>query len=139
MACRDGILDTLNDTVYIVDDDEAVRESLAALLETHGFAVEAFASGDAFQERAPAALHGCVILDLQLPHRNGLQILDWLRRTLHSDIPVLLMTGHGDKATRASAHEAGVNAYLEKPFDVAALADMIKAIFAERGRAVAAV
>ena len=121
-------------TVYLVDDDDAVRESLTALLETHGLVVEAFASGDAFQRHATAGLNGCLILDLQLPHRNGLHVLDWLRRTLHSDLPVLLVTGHGDKATRASAHQAGVNGYLEKPFDTSALADMVKAILEERQR-----
>jgi FixJ family two-component response regulator len=122
-------LNTSNAVVYLVDDDDAVRESLAACLEAFGFTVEAFASGEAFQHRAAAGLTGCLVLDLQLPQQNGLDILDWLRRTLYSALPVLMISGHGDPAIRAAAYRAGIDGYIEKPFQATVLAEMIRAIF----------
>jgi FixJ family two-component response regulator len=125
-------LAALNTIIYIIEDDDAVRESLTALLESHGLMVEAFGSGEAFQRHAAAGLNGCVILDLQLPKRNGLQVLDWLRNTLGSTLPVVLVTGHGDEATRAALRAAGADFYVEKPFDTAALVKLIKTIIGER-------
>jgi two-component system response regulator FixJ len=124
-------LKTSNAVVYLVDDDDAVRESLTACLEAYGFTVEAFTSGEAFQRRAVAGLIGCLILDLQLPQQNGLDILHWLRRTLHSALPVLLISGHGDPAILAAAYRAGIDGYIEKPFQAPVLAEMIWAIFDE--------
>jgi two-component system response regulator FixJ len=76
-------------------------------------------------------LTGCLVLDLQLPQQNGLDILDWLRRTLHSALPVLMISGHGDPATRAAAYRAGIDGYIEKPFHAPVLAEMIRAILDE--------
>jgi len=120
-----------NAVVYLVDDDTAVRESLTACLEAYGFTVEAFASGEAFQLRAASGVAGCLILDLQLPQQSGLDILDWLRHTLHSALPVLMISGHGDQPIRAAAYRAGIDSYIEKPFQALALAEMIRAIFDE--------
>ena len=104
-------------TVYVVDDDDGVRESLQALLESHGFDVEAFASSDAFIENFDSRTRGCLVLDLHLPRVGGLVVLDRLRKTIGSDLPVLLITGHGGKATQAFVLDAGASAYLDKPFD----------------------
>jgi FixJ family two-component response regulator len=119
--------------VYLVDDDDAVRESLKALLEAHGLPVEAFACGEAFQRRAAVGLAGCLILDLQLPNRNGMHVMNWLRNTIGSNLPVLMITGHGDEAMRATAQRAGVDFYVEKPFDAAALTERVM-ILLGRGR-----
>jgi FixJ family two-component response regulator len=124
-------LAALNTIIYIVDDDDAVRDSLTALLESHGLMVEAFVSGEAFQRRAATGLNGCVILDLQLPRRSGIQVLDWLRHTLGSTVPVVVVTGHGDKVTRSALRKSGADFYIDKPFDATALVDLIKTIVGE--------
>ena len=110
-------MDRASATVYVVDDDDGVRDSLRALLETHGFAVESFASSDAFITRYDGRSRGCLVLDLHMPRAGGMDVLDRLRKTIGSDLPVVLITGHGGKATEAYVRDAGANAYLEKPFD----------------------
>jgi len=104
-------------TVYVVDDDDGVRESLRALLEAHGFVVEDFSSSDDFIARYDGRPHGCLILDLHLPRSGGMVVLENLRKTIGTTLPVLLITGHGGRATRAFVLNAGADAYLDKPFD----------------------
>lgn len=104
-------------TVFIVDDDDGVRESLRALLETHGLAVEDFATSDDFIAQYDGRPDGCLILDLHMPRSGGMVVLEKLRKSVGSMLPVLLITGHGGKATRAFVLDAGADAYLDKPFD----------------------
>jgi len=102
--------------IYIVDDDEAVRDSLRLLLEAHGMQVEDFGSTADFATAYSQHPRACLILDMHLPVTNG---LDFLASHLCEGfaLPVIVMTGRADDASRARAQELGVIAFLEKPVD----------------------
>jgi FixJ family two-component response regulator len=108
-------------TIFVVDDDEAVRASLRLLLESYGLHVEAHASTEAFVDAYRPHGQGCLILDQHLQAgKTGLDFLDSGAPTrLH--LPVILVTGRGDDVLRARAFQAGAAAYLEKPLDEAQL------------------
>jgi len=113
-------------TIFVIDDDQAVRDSLQVLLELHGLRVVSFASGEAFlQERSrrgePAK--GCLLLDLDLAGTSGLDLLRALRRE-GLRLPVIIITGRGAEALQR-AREAGALAVLEKPFFDGALISII--------------
>jgi two-component system, LuxR family, response regulator FixJ len=103
-------------TVFVIDDDEAVRDSLKLLLESHCFQVRDFASGPDFLKAVGAAPKGCLVIDLHLPVIGGLDFLSRYRDRLNG-MPVILITGKGDPATRARAFEAGIRHFFEKPFE----------------------
>jgi two-component system, LuxR family, response regulator FixJ len=99
---------------FVVDDDEAVRDSLKVLLEIHGIEVEDYASTGAFADHYRRPRRGVLILDQHLPSRTGLDFLNSpAGRGL--GIPVILITGRGDSALEARAQAAGAAAYLQKP------------------------
>lgn len=98
--------------IFIVDDDEAVRHSLQALLEAAGHRIEMFPSGEAFFD-APSA-GACILLDLHLPGLDGIQVIQRLRAQ-GASTPVILISGRFDAGTRARAADAGATALLEKP------------------------
>jgi len=116
---------TVEPAVFIVDDDEAVRDSLRLLLETHGRAVKAFASGAAILESPPEAAAGCLILDYHMPLGNGLDVLDQLRAR-QVTLPAILITGLSDARMAQRADKAGVLAVLQKPFPDHALLDAVE-------------
>lgn len=101
--------------VTIVDDDEAVRDSLKMLLEFHGLGVVGVASAEEFWASARVRRPDCLILDLHLPDIGGLEILKRLRIRGNAP-PVIVITGQGDRATRDTVMDTGALAYLEKPF-----------------------
>jgi two-component system response regulator FixJ len=103
-------------TVFVIDDDEAVRDSLKLLLESHLLPVHDFASVPEFLQAVGPRPRGCLVLDLHLPVIGGLDFLGRYRDRLNG-MPVILITGKADAATRARAFEAGVRHFLEKPFD----------------------
>lgn len=107
-------------TVYIVDDDEAVRRGLTALLLAKGHAVETFASADAFLSAVPSAPVGCALVDIRLPKTSGLELQREMKRR-GLPLPVVIITGHGDVPVAVAALKAGAVDFLEKPFDSAAL------------------
>lgn len=111
---------TATDRVYIVDDDDAARDSLATFLQVHGFAVNALPSGDSLLAEVNAATSGCVLLDLRMPGRSGLETLAELRKR-GIQLPVVIVTGHGDVSAARSAFLEGVVDFLEKPVEEAAL------------------
>ena len=113
-------------TVFIVDDDDGVRDSLCALLETHGFVVEDFGSSEAFLARYDGRPHGCLVLDLHLPRSGGMVVLESLHQPVGSRLPVLLITGDGSRTTRAAVLDAGADAYLEKPFQADVLIETVR-------------
>lgn len=116
--------------VTIVDDDEAVRDSLRMLLEFHGLGVVGVASAGEFWASARIHPPDCLILDLHLPDVGGLEILKRLRARGKAP-PVIVITGQGDRATRDTVIDTGAFAYLEKPFSeerlMAALGDALNA------------
>src|SRR3990167_8455045 len=86
---------TSKQTVFVVDDDDAVRDSLAMLLRSVGLPVEAFSSGIAFIDRFRPDLTGCLVLDIRMPKMSGLEVQQKLLE-LGSNLPVIFITGHGD-------------------------------------------
>jgi two-component system response regulator FixJ len=106
--------------VYIVDDDDMVRDSLALLLEGAGYRVRAFESGEAFLASAPENSGGCLLLDVAMPGMSGLEVQEELQRR-NVSLPVLFLTAHGDVPTAVRAVKAGAVDFLQKPFEGKAL------------------
>jgi two-component system response regulator FixJ len=120
-----GVISDYNRTVFLVDDDEPVRDSLKTLLESYSMPVEDFPSCPELLERFDGKNAGCLVLDLHLPVMGGLEFMELYGARL-KDMPVILITGRGDPATKARALEAGVLAFIEKPFDDDRLVDLIR-------------
>lgn len=102
--------------VHVIDDDVAVRQSLAFLLSTAGYAVRVHESAVAFLEALPGIQDGCVVTDIRMPGMDGLELQRQLR-TLKVGLPVIVITGHGDIALAVQAMKAGAVDFIEKPFD----------------------
>ncbi|HEX6793288.1 MAG TPA: response regulator [Casimicrobiaceae bacterium] len=112
--------------VAIVDDDVAVRDSLALLLRLHGFDVQAFASGEQFLDWAGRQFVDCVLLDLRMGGLSGLEVQAALA-SRGLDYPIVVVTAHGDVATTRAALKAGAFDFIEKPFDDDVLLRVIRA------------
>lgn len=117
-------------TVFVVDDDKSVRKSLGRLLRSFGYDVELFASADEFLQRLPCEGVGCLVLDVQLPGLNGLELQEKLAGC-HSMLPIVFITGHGDLSTGVRAMEAGASAFITKPFREETLLEAIDRALAE--------
>jgi FixJ family two-component response regulator len=111
-------------TVSIVDDDQQVRESLAALIQSMDLAAECYASGPEFLETYSPDTPGCVVLDLRMPHMSGTEVVDALRAR-RCQVPVVMISGHGDIPAAVSAMKSGAVDFLEKPFRGGALMESI--------------
>ena len=103
-------------TVHIVDDEEAVRKSLAFLLTMNGFAVRMHASATAFAEFAPSSRSAILVTDLRMPDMSGVDLIRRLA-ALPVRIPSILITGHGDVPMAVEAMKAGAVDFIEKPFE----------------------
>ena len=101
--------------VFVVDDDASIRESLSDLLQSLGFNVQAFASAQAFLNNPHRDLASCLILDVQLPDLNGLELQSELAKS-NVQIPIIFITGHGDIPMTVRAMKAGAVEFLSKPF-----------------------
>jgi two-component system response regulator FixJ len=119
---------TANGTVYVVDDDEAVRDSLKALLESAGHRVRLFDSAEGFLDTLSGRRDGCVVLDIRLPGLDGFAVLDALQRS-GAGIPAILVTGHQHLARQAREQGANAIAVLEKPVDAEVLLATIRKAF----------
>ena len=102
--------------VYVIDDDDAVRQSLEFLLKTAGVSVRGFDSAKAFLDVLPAIKSGCVITDVRMPDITGIDLLRRLKEK-EVDVPVIVITGHGDISLAVEAMKIGAIDFLEKPFD----------------------
>jgi two-component system response regulator FixJ len=111
---------SLNSVICIVDDDEAVRDSLQVLLETMGYATRAYESGIRFIEDCAAVEAGCVLLDVRMPKMSGLEVLHHLQE-IRPNLPVIMVTGHGDITMAVQAMRTGALDFIEKPFEEEAL------------------
>ncbi len=103
--------------VWIIDDDDAVRDSLAFLLTAEGMSVEAFASAKDFLAGSRQGRRGCVVTDVRMPGMSGIDLLDQLATSSRSDVPVIVITGHGDIALAVEAMKKGAADFIEKPCD----------------------
>lgn len=122
--------------IYIVDDEEPIRDSLAWLLKSRGYPSRAFASAAAFAEfmavaRAEPRTPGCVILDIRMPDMSGIELFDQIRATgLHHVWPVIFLTGHGDVPMAVSSLKNGAFDFFEKPLNDNSLVDSVAAAMA---------
>ncbi|MDJ1159260.1 response regulator [Chelatococcus sp. SYSU_G07232] len=114
--------------VYLVDDDEAVRDALSLLLRTYGIEVESFAEPCAFLTGLDRRKPGCILLDLRMPAISGLQMQERLLAR-GCNWPVILVTGHGDVHACRRAFKAGAVDFLTKPVDEQALIEALHAAF----------
>lgn len=119
-------------TVYIVEDDAAVRDSLALMLGLSGYRTALFANAEAFLAAYRDDWAGCVVADLRLPGASGIELQAELRRRA-SSLPFMIMTAHGDVPAAREAFLASAVDFLEKPFDQAQLEAAIQAAFAREG------
>ncbi len=112
-------------TVFVVDDDEAVRDMLRTLIEADGFKVQTWRTAEAFLADYEIPRPGCLVLDLDLPGMDGLELAEMLLAR-RARLPIILVSGRGDLLT--SSRAKGINAlgYLSKPFDNQLLIDCIR-------------
>lgn len=102
--------------VHLVDDDEAIRDALAWLLQSHHIPCRTYASAEAFLAAEPESLCGCVVLDIRMTGMSGLELFDTLQAQDIS-LPVLFLTGHGDVPMAVAALKKGAFDFFEKPFN----------------------
>ncbi|ACG79213.1 response regulator [Phenylobacterium zucineum HLK1] len=112
--------------VHVIDDDEAMRQSLQFLLDTAGFQARTYESAVQFLEGIEILEPGCIVTDVRMPEMNGLELVRRLR-TRGVTQPVIVITGHGDVPLAVEAMKAGVADFLEKPFDDEALLSAVRA------------
>ncbi|GLR88958.1 response regulator FixJ [Bradyrhizobium iriomotense] len=112
--------------VYVIDDDEAMRDSLNFLLDSFGFEVRLFETAQGFLDALPGLSFGCVVSDVRMPGLDGIELLKRMKDT-QSPFPILIMTGHGDVPLAVEAMKLGAVDFLEKPFDDDRLTAMIEA------------
>jgi FixJ family two-component response regulator len=105
----------LNANIVIIDDDVLVRQALGDCMESAGYAVEGFASAEQFLVSASAQKASCLILDVQLPGINGLELQDKLIGT-DNRVPIIFVTAQGTQANRDQAMRRGASGFLSKPF-----------------------
>ncbi len=117
-------------TVHVVDDDEAMRHSLAFLLETAGHEVRTYASAIEFLEAVPGMERGCIVTDVRMPGLSGLELVERLKAMKVTD-PVIVITGHADVPLAVNAMKAGVSDFIEKPFAQDLLLSAIRAALAQ--------
>ena len=117
-------------TVFIVDDDAAVRDSIAELVESIGLQSEGFASPLEFLNTYQAERSGCLVLDVRMPEMSGLELQQRLVAQRVS-IPVIVITGHGDIPIAVEAMKAGAVDFLQKPYREQALLDSINSALSD--------
>ena len=105
----------LTQTIYVVDDDEAMRDSLTWLLEGEGYRVACFDSAESFLKARRDDMRGCLVLDVRMPQMSGLELHERLD-ALGSHLPIIFVTGHGDVPMAVSALQRGACDFIEKPF-----------------------
>jgi two-component system response regulator FixJ len=106
--------------VHLVDDDSAIRRSVSFALKTSGFEVRVYASGTELLKNARSLEAGCILLDIRMPGMDGLEVQQTLKTT-GVNLPVIIMTGHGDVNLAVRAMKAGAIDFIEKPFQKAVL------------------
>ena len=111
--------------VYVIDDDEAMRDSLNFLLDSAGFSVTLFETAQKFIDVLPGLEFGCVVSDVRMPGIDGIELLKRMKAG-HSTFPILIMTGHGDVPLAVEAMKLGAVDFLEKPFEDDRLIGMIE-------------
>ena len=115
--------------IHLVDDEESIRKAASFALKTAGYDVIAYTSGVEFLRTAKSAEVGCVILDVRMPEMDGLQVQTTMAAR-GINMPVIVLTGHGDVSVAVQAMKGGAIDFLEKPFEKAALLEAVRRAFA---------
>lgn len=115
-------------TVFVVDDDPAIRDSLSLLLSLRGYRTSLFGSAEDFLGALDPGWRGCLLVDLRLPGIGGLELLEELQQR-GVGLPVIVITGHGDVQTARTAFKSKAVDFLEKPFDDEGPVEAIEAAF----------
>jgi two-component system response regulator FixJ len=118
--------------VYVIDDDEAVRDSLRFLFKSAGLAARTYESATSFLNHLPQLKAGCIVTDVRMPGLSGLDLLRRLKE-LQSAVPVIVITGHGDVPLAVEAMKSGAVDFLEKPFDDEALLAAVNVALRDQG------
>ena len=121
-------------TVYVVDDDEAMRDSLRWLIESADLDVETYAEAQDFLDAYDGKKHGCLVLDLRMPNMSGLELQDALA-TRNITIPIIFITAHGEIKAAVRAMKGGAVDFISKPFSDHLLLDRIKQAIKDDGAA----
>lgn len=120
--------------IYVVDDDEALRDSLRWLLESAGYRVTAYATAERFLAAFRPGAASCLLLDIRMPGLGGLELQQDLNRRGHA-LPVIFITGHGDVPMAVRALQAGAFHFIEKPFNDSELLEVIERAVSASGTA----
>ena len=116
-------------TAFVVDDDDSIRTLWRWLMESNGIAVRTFATAAEFIDAYPPDAPGCLVLDLELPGMSGLELQGYLRRK-GVEIPIVIVTGHGDVPSAVNAIKGGAIDFIEKPFGYRDVLSIIRGAFA---------
>lgn len=111
--------------VYLVDDEFAIRDALALLIESSGFTIQIFESAEGFLGSYDPERPGCLLLDVRMPAMSGLELQEVLSKR-HISLPIIFISGHAEVADSAKAFRAGAIDFLEKPFDNRVLLERIE-------------
>ena len=116
--------------VHVIDDDDAMRDSLSFLLESAGFEPRTYESAALFLDHVASLDGGCIVTDVRMPGMNGIELTRHLKAS-GVTLPIVMITGHGDVPLAVESMKAGVADFLEKPFDDEALLQAIKGALAK--------
>lgn len=125
---------TSNPSVFIIDDDAAVRDSLVVLLRSEGIRARGFASGTDFFDHLPEDRLACVITDVRMPGMDGSEVVGRLAALHDREWPMIVITGHADVPTAVQMMKSGIVDFIEKPVDPARLVDTVKGVLGGIGR-----
>jgi FixJ family two-component response regulator len=117
-------------TVYVVEDDEAVRDSLELLLKSDGKPVKTYDNANAFLKDYAESMAGCIVLDIRMPGMDGMELQKKLNEK-HSILPIIFVTGHGDVPMAVDAMKEGAIDFIQKPYREEALLEKIDAALAQ--------
>lgn len=120
-----------NRIVHVVDDDASIRRAMSRLLHSAGLTAVGYETAQAVLAAAPSLSFGCILLDVQMPGMDGLELLGRLNE-IGVELPVIVMTGHGDVPTAVRAMKAGAVDFIEKPIDETHLLTAIEAALTEK-------
>src|SRR6185369_5047938 len=125
LVCRPIMTNSVAEMVFVIDDDESIREALKSLIRSVGLSVETFASAQDFLESSRPDVPSCLILDVRMPGLSGLDLQRDLAEA-HIHVPIIFITGHGDIPMSVRAMKAGAVEFLTKPFRDQDLLDAIQ-------------
>lgn len=120
-------------TIFVIDDDHAVRDALKALLEALGLHADTYASAEEFLEAYDAAMEGCILLDVRMPGMNGFSLLkEFAAQGIN--LPVIMISGHGDDTLIDGALQMGAMDFIQKPFKEETLLEAIQRVMEAGGQ-----